>query len=311
MGDIPGGFPQEWTQTYDYKVPSQEQFTFQSQTAQSLRHPLYPDLDQLMPQVSSSLQEQCSQLGYSKKLSNNVLQELDQRAATMHPRRSHIGKGNGGSTLSPRNSRFTSLHRQKFNKLESISSHYSTMRTREEIELEKENVPSYDPFSKRTGSSTLESVSKRRRLDVGRQDVVPQLSSSKRMMDFQQVLDRPAQNHELVERVTTTRIPLKAPTQSTLRQSTSSMNLKKQHSTSLQQSRSISKGLSKVPSPRISKSTTMYNLNRPTASSLQKSTSTRDVARSLRSTPSMNNLSSMTRTTSTMNTKQHQKPAWR
>lgn len=291
--------------------PSQNEFTFSARTP--IKKPLYPSLDK-MP---SSLQQQCSQLGYSKKLSNNVLQELDQRAAMMHPRPrcSPFGK----SMLSPRVARFNGPHRQRFSKMESISSHYAAHRTKDEEELEKENIPSYDPHSKREGTTHLESSTKRRKTVLGRQDVAPQLSSSKRMNNLQEVLNKPTHRSTTTTSTRQVRQPvsrLPQNTQLNLTQSTSSIKLKP----SLSSSKSISNNLSQhtttsTTTSHLPKSSTFANLSKPTVSSIHRSTSNRNLgqqpARSLRGAPSMNNLSSMTRTTSARNVAQNAKPAWR
>jgi hypothetical protein len=252
--------------------------------------------------MPSSLEQQCSQLGYSKKLSNNVLLELDQRAATKNPRQSPFGK----SVLSPRGSRFNTSHRSRFSKMESISSHYAAIRTkgREEIELEKENIPSYDPNSKRCGASSLENVAKRRRTAMGRQEVVPTLISSKRMNNLQEGLQKSVTDRGVNE--TVSRIP-KA-TVSTMRNSTSSRTL---NISSEAQSRTISINMSPpTKSKQLPRSATLHSLTKPTASSLQRSTSNRNLGQVIRSTPSMNNLS-IPRMQSSMNLKQQAKPAWR
>lgn len=292
MEHIPGGFPER-------RPPTQAAFTFSSVCTPFMKkQPLYPSLDH-MP---ANLEQQCSQLGYSKKLSNNVLQELDQRAATKLPRRGGFVK----SVLSPRSSRFNSSHRQKFSRMESISSHYAASRTREEIELEKENVPSYGPNSKRSGASSLENVAKRRRTAAGKQEVMPsQMTSSKRVQNLQEVLQRPAMHREIKEPIA--RVP--SNTQSTVRQSTSSMNLKK---TPMPSSRSVHNNISQLTKPKqLPRSTTLNNITRPTAASVQKSTSNRNLHQqtfqSMRSAPSTNNLSSMPASTMGFG----QRPTWR
>jgi hypothetical protein len=190
--------------------------------------------------------------------------------------------------------------------MESISSHYAAIRTkgREEIELEKENIPSYDPNSKRSGASSLENVAKRRRTAMGRQEVVPMLTHSKRMNNLQEGLQKSATDRGMKE--TVSRIPKVAV--STLRNSTSSRTL----NVSLEaQSRTISIKMSALTeSKQLPRSATLHSLMKPTASSLQRSTSNRNLGQVIQSTPSMNNLS-IPRIQSSMNLKQQAKPAWR
>ncbi|RLV83281.1 hypothetical protein JA9_003191 [Meyerozyma sp. JA9] len=75
--------------------------------------PIYPNLDDILPSSSPPLNSYMQSLGYSRKLSSNVLKELNQRASQISEK-----------MKSPPSSHAQARRRSK---LESISSHYSVL----------------------------------------------------------------------------------------------------------------------------------------------------------------------------------------
>lgn len=91
----------------------------------TLASPIYPNMNDFQPQ---NIANQMVNKGYSQKLTNNVLEELNSRASdiTLHMRLSP-SNGTPITSASRRNKRYSGIHRAKFNKMESISNHYSVM----------------------------------------------------------------------------------------------------------------------------------------------------------------------------------------
>lgn len=312
-GAFPGAIPEEQDsqndEFKDFIAPSTKEFTFTALPSHR-GDKLYPSLDH-MTSGKQSLQNECDNLGYSKKLSNNVLDELDKRAATK-VRNTHNFKK---SVLSPRSSRYNSSHRSKFQKMDSISSHYAAVRSktssldlrREEVEMEKENVPSYGPNSKRSNVSILESATKRRRTGTGHQEL---LTPSMTLTKVQPLTGHP-----------NSRIP-RSPSKANLQDlstriapgPTPSTTLKK----AIPHSRAISQNISGLTAAKqLPRSSTLQNLSKPTASSLQRSASNKNINQTLRTQPSMGSISSastqgsLPRMRSSMNLKHQSKPMWR
>lgn len=77
--------------------------------------PIYPNLDDILPSSSPPLNSYMQSLGYLRKLSSNVLKELNQRATHIAAK---LKSPPASATLSAR----SRLHRR--DQLESISSHY-------------------------------------------------------------------------------------------------------------------------------------------------------------------------------------------
>ncbi|KAH3673195.1 hypothetical protein WICMUC_003813 [Wickerhamomyces mucosus] len=142
MTNVPGSFP------------SSSDFKFSTKN-----HNLYPNLSNYNKQYEQSshqIQEfQNIELQFSKKLSNNVLQELNERAKSkignVQEDVNHVNAFNYGS---------------RFNKLESISNHYAAIRTHNNQTAEKENI---NDNYKRTVMGTIphSSEMKRRKMDSG------------------------------------------------------------------------------------------------------------------------------------------------
>lgn len=89
----------------------------------SLGSPLYPSLNDFQ---LDNMANQMVNRGYSQTLTNNVLEELNSRASELSPNIC-LSPSNTMSTTSAsrRNKRYSGIHRAKFNKMESISNHYS------------------------------------------------------------------------------------------------------------------------------------------------------------------------------------------
>lgn len=89
----------------------------------SLGSPLYPSLDDFQ---LDNMAHQMVNRGYSQTLTNNVLEELNARANELSPN-IFLSPSNNMTTTSAsrRNKRYSGIHRAKFNKMESISNHYS------------------------------------------------------------------------------------------------------------------------------------------------------------------------------------------
>lgn len=76
--------------------------------------PIYPNLDDILPSSSPPLNSYMQSLGYLRKISSNVLKELNQRASQISEK-----------MKSPPSTRSHASSHRRRNKLESISSHYS------------------------------------------------------------------------------------------------------------------------------------------------------------------------------------------
>ncbi|CUM46286.1 uncharacterized protein AC631_00097 [Debaryomyces fabryi] len=89
----------------------------------SLGSPLYPSLNDFQ---LDNMASQMVNRGYSQTLTNNVLEELNARANELSPNICLSPSNNISTTsASRRNKRYSGIHRAKFNKMESISNHYS------------------------------------------------------------------------------------------------------------------------------------------------------------------------------------------
>ena len=89
----------------------------------SLGSPLYPSLNDFQ---LDNMANQMVNRGYSQTLTSNVLEELNARASELSPNICLSPSNNVSTTsASRRNKRYSGIHRAKFNKMESISNHYS------------------------------------------------------------------------------------------------------------------------------------------------------------------------------------------
>lgn len=89
----------------------------------SLGSPLYPSLNDFQ---LDNMANQMVNRGYSQTLTSNVLEELNARANELSPNICLSPSNNVSTTsASRRNKRYSGIHRAKFNKMESISNHYS------------------------------------------------------------------------------------------------------------------------------------------------------------------------------------------
>lgn len=343
LPQMPGAFPTTPSprkqQMFHQQTPSAPIFEFNSHN--SSNGPLYPTIVLSNDVPEDSFQEKVNHLGYSQRLSSNVMSELDQRAAIKKINLSSGGAfstaSNGHSNpsiLSPsRGSRFNSSHKSRFQKMDSISSHYAATRSHRneiEIEIDKENIPNFSPNSKRNGLTDMSSAAKRRKNQFG---------------SFQEIYDANAlynSTSPTKQATHTTVSPTKQATRTTISPSKRFSNLNAlvtgEHSTadctnSRNMSSTLPKSSSKLPRsttssylqptkstliksasrynmetvpakqahPAMTRSSTMANLTKPTASSLSKS------KQPLTSFGS--NTSSIPRSTSTL--PGSRKPVWR
>lgn len=97
--------------------------------------PIYPNLDDILPSSSPPLNSYMQSLGYLRKLSSNVLKELNQRASQISEK-----------MRSPPSSHSQTTQRRR-NKLESISSHYS-------VRTKKKSAPNSTTNSSTNSTST-------------------------------------------------------------------------------------------------------------------------------------------------------------
>lgn len=225
-GAFPGSFPTNPTNTnnnsFQNRAPTSSTFNFSPSKQEQSSSSLYPNLCHLNNNNNNNshnnkgaafLSNECEKLGYSNKLSTNVLSELDQRAS------SKLTSSSPAKPMqSPRQRGLQNSNR--FNRLESISSHYAVIRHQQNnhhsqhqpntinedmMEIEKENIPAYDPNSKRSMDSHLSSISKRRRTELGSKKVIPEqpkLPTSKRVNNLGSILhgssrqSRPSIRHQ-------------------------------------------------------------------------------------------------------------------
>ncbi|CCH41237.1 hypothetical protein BN7_774 [Wickerhamomyces ciferrii] len=355
---LPGAFPSTpscQNKIFEQKTPTATDFKFTPLSSMSgVKKQLYPNISHLKGgnNDDDDLARSIKEKGYSSNISTKVLSELNQRAASKN---SHLQ--NKSSVLSPRSSRYNTSHRSRFQKMDSISSHYaaSTRRNqvqarmdsmskpinRQELEQDKENIPSYDPNSKRSGNSDIASAAKRRKTEVGVKEVrssyKPTLTPSKKETNLQKILNSlPSAPKEIKETKTLKtkpsisqfskpkpNIPSSTSTK-TLRESRSISHLPKTltkptASSQLRASASIAnlkqpqQTLRHTTSTRtLPKSTTLSNLTKPTASSISRSSSTvNNLNHQLTSKPSREALSTsrIPRSKSIMNDKS--RPLWR
>lgn len=364
---MPGAFPStpsssrgvgtsSSTRAFEQRTPTSSNFRFTPlSTMSGVKKPLYPNISHLQAKEGNELEKEFEDLGYSNTLSTKVLSELNQRAATKKPSSNNLN----ASVLSPRSSRYNSTHRTKFQKMESISSHYAAARRnkaklqsatatkamdREAIEVDKENIPSYDPYSKRTGTTDMASATKRRKTEVGvkevRSPVKQTLSPSKGQTNLQKILNsvppppkeikplrskqsvpsfaKPVEKKSLRSSKSVANLPRSTTTASLNKPSSAASNQSLSTTPSLKHSassRSLSRSstlsnLTKPTASSLSKSATSHNLTKPTASSISRSTTTNNLAQTLRTKPSQESISRIPRSKSIVNEKS-QKPLWR
>ncbi|CAH2351283.1 hypothetical protein CLIB1423_03S02784 [[Candida] railenensis] len=160
---------------------------------------LYPSLDDLGTEMSNK--------GYSRKLTNNVLDELNARASEIsrYIKQPLTNTTNiGSSPTAQRRKRYSGIHRQKFNKMDSISSHYAAGRQHQQLhehsqvvhqhqlpyhavshtspppmkrtEMYSPNRMRLDSEDKREPDEIMSSVTKRRRTLHGPEEVLPSLT---------------------------------------------------------------------------------------------------------------------------------------
>lgn len=101
--------------------------------------PIYPNLDDILPSSSPPLNSYMQSLGYLRKLSTNVLKELNQRASQISEK-----------MRSPPSSHSQTTQRRR-NKLESISSHYS-------VRTKKKSAPNSTTNSTTNSSTNSTSI---------------------------------------------------------------------------------------------------------------------------------------------------------
>lgn len=351
--EMPGAFPtipSSSSRAFDQKTPTASDFRFTPLSSMSgVRKQLYPNISHLQSHSDqgNELEKEFKDLGYSNTLSTKVLSELDQRAATksssVHSR---------SNMLSPRSSRYNSSHRSKFQKLESISSHYAATRRlrqhvgaessgRQQTEVDKENVPSYAPYSKRSGATELTGATKRRKTEAGVKEIPVTLSPSKAQTNLQGILNPGTLPREIKEAKPTKPI-LKPSEKRTIRPSPSSSNFSRPtENKTIRSSKSISnfpktlprssttasfrasKPVLETPAKEpltlrhttstrtLSRSSTLSNLAKPTASSMSRSSTSNNLAQTLRTKPSKEVMTSrIPRSKSTVNDK-NTRPLWR
>lgn len=134
--------------------------------------PLYPNLDEIEPRIEPHMKLK----GYSQRLTNNVLRELNVRANEI----SQLLKTSPKAQIHNESKRkFNGIHRSRFNKMDSISSHYSIHRRPKEISptrvvaiTENETPSTSNDSGKRNPSINLSSASKRRRTLNGPEEVL-------------------------------------------------------------------------------------------------------------------------------------------
>ncbi|ODQ57298.1 hypothetical protein WICANDRAFT_65557 [Wickerhamomyces anomalus NRRL Y-366-8] len=217
--------------------------------------------------------------------------------------------------------------------MESISSHYAAARRnkaklassgldRQEIEVDKENIPSYAPHSKRTGVSEMASATKRRKTEVGAKEIhspfKQTLSPSKGQTNLSKILNSAPQPPRETKQ---TRPVLKPLDRKPLKTSPSISNLSKPlprssttASVKTYLNPTVSSLKSSTSSKHLSRSSTLNNLTKPTAASISKSSTTHNLAQTLHRKPSSTNLqesvSRIPRSKSTINNK-NARPSWR
>ncbi|CAK7916265.1 hypothetical protein CAAN1_26S00342 [[Candida] anglica] len=176
---------------------------------------LYPTLNDLDTEMANK--------GYSRRLTNNVLDELDARASEISRYMSPLnnstnimspghssgasascsGSGSGAGAAAARRKRYSGVHRDRFNKMDSISSHYAASRDHHvrrptttttpgsctpsgvqveaqtphpmiRNEVHHQNIPTkMDIDDKREPEEIVSSVTKRRRTLHGPEEVIP------------------------------------------------------------------------------------------------------------------------------------------
>ncbi|ODV78827.1 uncharacterized protein CANTADRAFT_26755 [Suhomyces tanzawaensis NRRL Y-17324] len=102
---------------------------------------MYPSLDDIVispknegPGLPSQMARSMLNKGYSKKLTNNVLEELNLRASEISKQISSPPSASSEplssqSLRARRNKRYSGIHRSKFNNMDSISTHYAVSST--------------------------------------------------------------------------------------------------------------------------------------------------------------------------------------
>lgn len=329
---MPGAFPstpRSNARAFDQKTPTAADFKFTPISSMSgVKKPLYPNISHLQQGQGNELEKEFQDLGYSNTLSTKVLSELNERAASKAPT-----SNTGNNVLSPRSTRYNPTHRSRFQKMESISSHYAAARRnkaklassgldRQEIEVDKENIPSYAPHSKRTGVSEMASATKRRKTEVGAKEIrspfKQTLSPSKGQTNLSKILNSAPQPPREIKQ---TRPVLKPLDRKPLKISPSISNLSKplpRSSTTASMKTylnpTVSSLKSSTSSKHLSRSSTLNNLTKPTAASISKSSTTHNLAQTLHRKPSSTNLqesvSRIPRSKSTINNK-NARPSWR
>ncbi|KAK6458848.1 uncharacterized protein RJT20DRAFT_132005 [Scheffersomyces xylosifermentans] len=199
--DLPGGFMEYPSKEPSLNTPIKR---IQNLTLNSPSSPLYPSLDDIIiTSPSQTVVTSMLERGYSQKITNNVLQELNSRAneisnlITSPPSNSNMSSR---TATSRRSKRYSGIHHHKFQQMESISHHYSV----HEMPTEKSPVKTVlnsnlnnnlnsnfnshgttmDPGSKRSSPTVAQSSTKRRRTLNGPEEVLNsqqgslQLSSS-------------------------------------------------------------------------------------------------------------------------------------
>jgi hypothetical protein len=151
--------------------------TLTSPTFQFLPPNLYPSLDQLDIQMTDK--------GYSRKLTTNVLEELNARATSVLANTTNTTHSSPAQSHRNPGKRFSAAHHRKFGKMELISSHYAATRrfspqaaslpprptTRSIQRLPNPSHQADALDQKRVPDEVLSSVTKRRRTLLGAEEV--------------------------------------------------------------------------------------------------------------------------------------------
>lgn len=151
--------------------------TLTSPTFQFLPPNLYPSLDKLDTQMTDK--------GYSRKLTTNVLEELNARATSVLANTTNTSHSSPAHPHRNQGKRFSAAHHRKFGKMELISSHYAatrcfdqqaatlpprpTTRSVQRLPNPTHQADALDP--KRVPDEVLSSVTKRRRTLLGAEEV--------------------------------------------------------------------------------------------------------------------------------------------
>lgn len=129
----------------------------------SLGSPLYPSLNDFQLE---NMANQMVNRGYSQTLTNNVLEELNARANELSPNICLSPSNNISTTsASRRNKRYSGIHRAKFNKMESISNHYSVKNRDADSNINKNDMG-------KRNLANMDIINKKRRTLTGMEETL-------------------------------------------------------------------------------------------------------------------------------------------